>query len=66
MSDPLQHLAFLGRMARKALLVWTYTGEKGDEELESRMFIRYHATNKYYKDRTLPYCLDSTEVSPAL
>jgi hypothetical protein len=62
LSDPLQHLAFLGRIARKAILVWTYTSENEEDEL----VIRYPAANRYYTSRTFPHCFDIMQISPGL
>ena len=62
LSDPLQHLACLGRMARKALLVWTTTVEDGRDEL----VLKYRSINRYYDDQEFPYCFDTNEISPSL
>ena len=62
LSDPLQHLAFLGRIARKAILVWTYTSENEEDEL----VVRYPAANRYYASRKFPYCFDIMQISPGL
>jgi hypothetical protein len=61
LSDPLQHLAYLGQLARKAILVWTYTSEEEEE-----LIIRYQSYNPYYKDDKFPYCFDVMRMSPAL
>jgi hypothetical protein len=62
LSDPLHHLAFLGSIARKALLVWTYTdGVEGDDMLT----IRYHAANRFYST-PFPYCFDIVSISAGL
>ena len=61
LSDPLQHLAYLGQMARKALLVWTTTSD--DENGRS---IHYLASNRYYLEERFPHCFDVVQVSPAL
>lgn len=62
LSDPLQHLAFLGRMARKAIVVWTYTSEDSDEDL----VLRFRSVNRYYSDKKFPYCFDVVQLSPGL
>jgi 2-polyprenyl-3-methyl-5-hydroxy-6-metoxy-1,4-benzoquinol methylase len=62
LSDPLQHLAFLGRIAHKAILVWTWTSENE----EDAMVIRYGAVNRYYADRHFPNCFDIMQISPGL
>ncbi len=62
LSDPLHHLAFLGKMATKALLVWTWSTPGEDDAL----LIRYRGANRYYKDATFPYCFDFTQISPGL
>ena len=62
LSDPLFHLAFLGRMARKAILVWTWTSENEEDD----MVIRYGSANRYYKDDKFPYCFDIMQISPGL
>lgn len=61
LSDPLEHLAYLGQMARKALLVWTSTLDD-----ENAMTIRYEASNRYYREDRFPYCFDVVKMSPAL
>lgn len=62
LSDPLQHLAFLGKMARRALFVWTYTSENEEDHLA----IHYQSQNRYYKSTRFPYCFDVMQISPAL
>lgn len=62
LSDPLQHLAFLGRMAKRAIVVWTWTSEGEEDEL----VIRYKSVNRYYKDSRFPYCFDVMQISPGL
>ena len=62
LSDPLAHLAFLGRTARKALLVWTYTTEHADDE----MIIEYKSVNRYYEHSSFPFCFDVMQISPGL
>ena len=62
LSDPLQHLACLGKMARKALLVWTTTVKDAGEEL----VLKYRSINRYYDDQKFPYCFDTNEISPGL
>jgi hypothetical protein len=60
LSDPLDHLALLGRMAKKALFVWT-TAEKNED-----MMIRYRSFNRYYKDAQFPYCFDLNTMTSGL
>lgn len=62
LSDPLQHLAFLGRMARRALVVWTWTSENEEDQ----MVIRYGSVNRYYEHARFPYCFDIMQISPGL
>ncbi|MDR4498215.1 MAG: class I SAM-dependent methyltransferase [Candidatus Scalindua sp.] len=62
LSDPLQHLAFIGRIARKALFVWTWTSE--DEEDE--MVIHFKSVNRYYEHTKFPFCFDVMQISPGL
>lgn len=59
LSDPLQHLAWLGSSARKALLVFTPC--HGDDDYS----IRFHTVNRYYRDR-FPYCFDVCTLSRRL
>ena len=61
LSDPLQHLAYLGELARKAILVWTYTSQE-----ENDLLIRYQSHNRYYPDDKFPYCFDVMQISPPL
>lgn len=62
LSDPLEHLAFLGKMARKALLIWTWTAEDAPDQL----VIRYVSVNRYYSEAKFPYCFDVVQISPGL
>jgi len=62
LSDPLAHLAFLGKMAKKALFVWTPTSDDGDDEL----VVRYHSQNRYYENSKFPHCFDVVILSPAM
>ncbi|HEY0838520.1 MAG TPA: DUF1698 domain-containing protein [Azospirillum sp.] len=64
-SDILQHLAFLGSIAKKAMFVWTNT-MAGDNEDEENLLIRYNQPNRYYKDDKFPYGFDCVFISPAL
>jgi SAM-dependent methyltransferase len=59
LSDPLQHLAWLGASARKALLVFTPCHD--DDEYS----IKFHTVNRYYHDR-FPYCFDVSTLSKKL
>jgi SAM-dependent methyltransferase len=61
LSDPLQHLAYLGELARKAILVWTLTSDKEDE-----LAIEYLSVNRYYPEDRFPYCFDVMRISPGL
>lgn len=61
LSDPLQLLACLGRMARKALLVWTYTSPE-----EEDLVLRFKSINRYYRHKKFPYCFDVVQLSPSL
>lgn len=61
LSDPLQHLAYLGALARKAMLVWTLTSDKEEE-----LAIEYLSCNRYYKQDPFPYCFDVMRISPGL
>ena len=61
MSDPLKHLAYLGQMARKAIVVWTYTSED-----EKDMVLRFQSVNRYYHDKKFPHCFDVVQLSPEL
>lgn len=62
LSDPLSHLAFLGRSARKAILVWTWTSEDQEED----MTISYKSINRYYEHQQFPFCFDVMQISPTL
>jgi len=62
MSDPLRHLAFLGKIARKALFVWTFTSNAEEDEMVNR----YTSINRYYETARFPYCFDMTQLSPGL
>ncbi len=61
LSDPLQHLAYLGELARKAILVWTLTSDREDE-----LAIEYLSSNRYYPEDKFPYCFDVMRISPGL
>jgi len=61
LSDPLQHLEYLGALARKAILVWTLTSDKEDE-----LTIEYLSSNRYYLEDRFPYCFDVMRISPGL
>ncbi|MEZ0373794.1 MAG: class I SAM-dependent methyltransferase, partial [Candidatus Sericytochromatia bacterium] len=52
LSDTLQHLAYLGSMARKALFIWTPVSPKDD------LSITFSEPNKYYKGDVFPFCFD--------
>lgn len=65
LSDPLQHLAFLGSIAKRAIFVWTLTSAPGDQDEES-MIIKYHSVNRYYEHTKFPFCFDVTQISPGL
>ncbi len=62
LSDPLQHLAQLGRMAKKAIVVWTAVTQDAEDDLA----IRYISQNRYYSKAEFPYCFDVTFISHAL
>jgi len=62
LSDPLAHLAFLGRTAKKAIFVWTATSDEPEDEL----LVRYHSQNRYYKDKKFPHCFDVVLLSPGM
>jgi SAM-dependent methyltransferase len=62
LSDPLQHLAYLGSIAKKALVVWTWTSENEEDQ----MVIRYGSVNRYYEHAKFPYCFDIMQISPGL
>ena len=59
LSDPLQHLAWLGSSARKALVVFTPCHE------EDEYSIKFHTVNRYYRDQ-FPYCFDVSTMSRKL
>jgi SAM-dependent methyltransferase len=59
LSDPLQHLAWLGSSAAKALFVFTPCRDDDDYS------IRFHTVNRYYADQ-FPYCFDVTTLSKKL
>lgn len=61
LSDPLQHLAYLGELARKAILVWTLTSNQ-----ENELTIEYLSSNRYYPEDRFPYCFDVMRISPGL
>lgn len=52
-SDPLQHLAALGELARKALFVWTIVNE------DDNMTIHYGEPRGDYADDRYPFCFDN-------
>lgn len=52
-SDNLQHLAALGRMAKKALFIWSRATTDDD------YCIRFGEPNKYYKADSFPLCFDN-------
>ena len=62
LSDPLHHLAFLGKIAKKAIVVWTYTSEDPDDQ----MSIHYKSVNRYYEHARFPFCFDINQMSPGL
>lgn len=77
LSDPLQHLAFLGSIAKKAIFVWTLTSDVGDDHRarwqvdapdadEEVMTIKYRSVNRYYEHSKFPFCFDVTQISPGL
>ncbi len=53
LCDPLQHLAFLGSIARKAIFIWAPVTSDDD------YCIRFGEPNKYYKDDEFPLCFDN-------
>jgi SAM-dependent methyltransferase len=59
LSDPLQHLAFLGSIARKMLFIWTPVVPD-----EQSYCIIFGEPNKYYKDDRFPFCFDN-QVKPS-
>lgn len=61
LSDPLHHLAYLGELARKAILIWTFTSGE-----ESDLVIRFHSYNRYYPEDKFPFCFDVMQISPPL
>ncbi len=65
LSDPLQHLAFLGSIAKRAILVWTLTSDVGDAD-EEQMTIKYRSVNRHYEHSKFPFCFDVTQISPGL
>jgi SAM-dependent methyltransferase len=52
-SDPLQHLAALGALARKALFVWTIVNE------DDSMTIHYGEPRGDYSEDKFPFCFDN-------
>lgn len=52
LSDPLQFLACLGSLARKAIFIYT------EVTVEDQYCIRFGEHNKYYKDDPFPLCFD--------
>ncbi|MBU2103178.1 MAG: DUF1698 domain-containing protein [Candidatus Omnitrophica bacterium] len=59
LSDTLQHLSFLGSIAKKAIFIWTLVAD--DEDYT----IRFGEPNKYYKNDKFPFCFDNM-VRPSL
>jgi SAM-dependent methyltransferase len=59
LSDPLQHLSWLGSSARKALLVFTPCDDVDNYS------IRFRSVNRYYQD-DFPYCFDMVTLSRKL
>ncbi len=53
LSDPLQHLAFLGSIARKAIFIWAPVTSDDD------YCIRFGEPNKYYNNDKFPLCFDN-------
>lgn len=53
LSDPLQHLGFLGSIARKAIFIWAPVTDDDD------YCIRFGEPNKYYKSDQFPLCFDN-------
>jgi len=53
LSDTLQHLAFLGSMAKKAVFLWTPVTE------EDAYCIHFGEPNKYYGADEFPLCFDN-------
>ena len=66
LSDPLQHLALLGSLAKRAIFVWTLTSSDLNPADDEKMFIRYHSVNRYYEHSKFPFCFDVMQISPAL
>ena len=61
LPDPLNFLACLGKIARKAVFLFTGTVESDE------LTIHYNSPNKFYKDRVFPYNFDDcTRLSRAL
>jgi Protein of unknown function (DUF1698) len=52
-SDPLQHLAALGALARKALFVWTIVNE------DDSMTLHYGEPRGDYSEDQFPFCFDN-------
>jgi SAM-dependent methyltransferase len=52
LSDPMNFLSFLGRTARKALLLWNGVVQDGD------LLVRFGQAGKYYKQEEFPNCFD--------
>lgn len=61
MSEPLQHLTLLGRMAKKALFVWVPTDNK-----ETERTIRFNSNNRYDLAAVFPYNFDFVTLSKPL
>ncbi len=53
LADPLQHLAFLGSIARKAIFIWTPITNDDD------YCIRFGEPNQYYENDDFPLCFDN-------
>jgi SAM-dependent methyltransferase len=53
LSDPLQHLSFLGSIVRKAIFIWAPVTDDDD------YCIRFGEPNKYYKSDQFPLCFDN-------
>lgn len=61
LSDPLQHLALLGRMAKKAILVWTLATDDDEDGAHILNFI-----SQKYSDREFPETWDVVAIAPGL
>jgi len=58
-SDPLQHLACLGELARKALFVWTLVNR------DAGMTLHYGEPRQDYPEDRFPFCFDN-RVCPSI